>query len=264
MKKNIFSVFQNNDTDDEGNKNKKVEGAKPTKKELRAEDQIKREAYGDRVQKEVPNSQRYHDGPRNKGDYKPGEKRPYERHSGTGRPAFTHDFTKGGHGKGNVGGQKDIEADLKGGDPKVEGDQGRAGESQPEIKAEPVEEIITLDEFVGKNSYLADLLGKKEEEKKPAAPIKISDTSVKLVAPKEKESTTYIQKNVKRTGEFVHTKGTNVNLEGAAPANQGNQGNFRGRNNNSGRDNRDNKDSGNRGGKPARVEFNEANFPALS
>ena len=54
MKKNIFSVFQNNDSDEESSADKKPEQPKPTKKEARAEDQQKRESYGDKSPKEVP------------------------------------------------------------------------------------------------------------------------------------------------------------------------------------------------------------------
>jgi hypothetical protein len=38
-----------------------------------------------------------------KDDYGPGEKRPYDRHSGTGKQAFGDPKKKGGHGKGNEG-----------------------------------------------------------------------------------------------------------------------------------------------------------------
>lgn len=245
MKKNIFSVFQSNDTDDEGRDKGKSEPAKLTKKEARAVDQVKREHFGDKVDKEVPVHQKFHDAPRNKGDYKPGEKRPYERHSGTGRPAFTHDFKKGGHGRGNVGGQKDIEGELSKEKKEGEGQEGEAANQKP---VEPVEEIITLDEYVSKAGFNTDFLHAKEETK-AVAPLKLSDASVKVVAPKAKEETQYTKKNQKRVEEHVHSKGTNVQLDGASSANG-----YRVRGNNR------------EAGKPKgpRVEFNEANFPALN
>lgn len=249
MKKNIFSVFQTNDSDDESQTAKKPEPVKLTKKESRVEDQVKREVYGDKVPKEVPVNQKFHDGPRNKGDYKSGEKRPYERHSGTGRPAFTNDFKKGGHGKGNVGDQKDVEGELT--DKKGELTD-KKGEENGVVKAapvpEPVEEIITLDEWVSKGGFNADFL-KTPEVAKSQGVVKVSDSSVKVVAPRQKEVETYSKKNVKHAEELVHAKGTNVTLEGQASTGQ-----------------RPRRENNRETGKPkgGRVEFNEANFPALS
>lgn len=40
---------------------------------------------------------------RPKDDYKPNERRPYDRHSGTGRQAFGKNVKKQGHGKFNTG-----------------------------------------------------------------------------------------------------------------------------------------------------------------
>lgn len=245
MKKNIFSVFQSNDTDDEGRDKVKSEPVKMNKKDARAADQVKREHFGDKVEKEVPVHQKFHDAPRNKGDYKPGEKRPYERHSGTGRPAFTHDFKKGGHGHGNVGGQKDIEGELS--KEKKEGET-QEGEATPAKTPEPVEEIITLDEYVSKAGFNTDFL-KQQEEAKAVAPLKLNDTTVKVVAPRAKEETQYTKKNMKHVEEHVHSKGTNVQLDGGSAANG-----YRVRGNNR------------EAVKPKgpRVEFNEANFPALN
>jgi hypothetical protein len=247
MRKNIFSVFQNNDTDDEDKQVKKPEPVKLTKKEARAEDQLKREVYGDRVEKEEHPSLKHHDYPRKKDDYKSGEKRPFERHSGTGRPAFTNDFKKGGHGKGNVGGEKDIQEEL-GKEKRVDGDRRQDAQSPIEIKPEPVEEIITLDEYISKGGFNADFL-KKPEVTKPAGPIKVSDSSVKVVAPREREAEAYSKKNVKRSDDLVHAKGTNVALE-----NQPTRTGYRDRNAN----------PAPRPGKSGKVEFNEQNFPALS
>ena len=243
MKKNIFSVFQNNDTDDEAQAAKKVEPVKLTKKEARVEDQVKRQAYGDKVDKEVPNKAKYHNGPRVKDDYQSGEKRPYERHSGTGRPAFTNDYKKGGHGKGNVGGDKDIEGELAK-DKKVD------EEAKAEPVPEPVEEIMTLEEYVSKGGYDASYM-KKTEESKPSAPVKITDNTVKVVAPKQKEDQSYSKKS-KNADELVHTKGTNVTLDGPSPVPNG----YRDRN---ARNTRDTARP-----KGGRVEFSDANFPALS
>ena len=78
-------------------KNKKL-----SKKEARVIDNQLKENYGAESGKEE--HKKAHDGPKIKDDYEAFEKRPYDRHSGTGRPAFKkNNFKKGGHGKGNVG-----------------------------------------------------------------------------------------------------------------------------------------------------------------
>lgn len=244
MKKNIFEVFKAADSDDERAPQKKVEAPRMTKKESREDDRIKREVYGDKVEREVPVGKQFHDGPRKKDDYAPGEKRPYERHSGTGRQAFGNNFKKGGHGKGNIGGQKDVEAELVKEKKPEEGQKGKEAKAE-EPAPEPKEEIITLDEFVSKGGFNPDFL-KKEEEKK-AGPITITDKTVKLVAPKQKDVETYSKKGAKNPEDNVHAKGTTVVLEHATSTSS--TGRHRG---------------GHKQSKASRVEINEQTFPSLS
>lgn len=249
MKGNIFNVFQTKDSDDEGQAPKQQEPSKLTKKEARAEDQIKREAYGTTVDKEVPVKAKFHDGPRNKGDYRSGEKRPFERHSGTGKPAFAHDFKKGGHGKGNVGGQKDIEGELTQEKKQAkEGKEESKGQAE-EKKEEPKEEIITLDQYVAHSHFNTDFLKKDEQVK--AAPVKIDDKTVKVVPTRTKDVDTYSRNKVKSLEDNVHAKGTNVVLEAQEQGGSNGRGRPQGQNYA-------------KGGKGAKIEFNEKNFPSLS
>ena len=101
MKANIFSALQKDDSDDDDKKVVPKEQAKPTKKQQREEDNVKREHFGDKVQKDT-HSHGHHnpkDHPKVKDDYKSGEKRPFDRHSGTGITAHANDAKKGGFGK---------------------------------------------------------------------------------------------------------------------------------------------------------------------
>ena len=78
-------------------KNKKL-----SKKEARVQDAQLRDEFTTDTGKE--DTVKITDGPKIKDDYEAFEKRPFDRHSGTGRPAFKkNDFKKGGFGKGNVG-----------------------------------------------------------------------------------------------------------------------------------------------------------------
>lgn len=243
MSKNIFSVLQtNNDSDDEQQTNANDKGKsdhKPTKKELRTEDVTKREHFGDKVVKDENAHQKIKDGPKNKGDYKSGEARPFERHSGTGKPAFTHEFKKGGFGKGNVGTENDIKDELKR-DDKNEEDKSNT-EKQNVTVPEPKEEFITLDEYVAKSGFNTEFL-KKEDEVKVGV-VTVTDANLKVVAPHEKSTGVYNKKNLKHTDDFVHS---NVNkLISGVPA----QGT---------------KPKQNDSKKTQKMEFNETNFPSLS
>ena len=126
MNKNIFNkldVYENNE--------EKIEKPKTTKKERREKDQFLREVHGDYAEKNESRQKKFNDKKGTRRDdknrtrnYKRQEpnnndkveggaerkemprrgKRDYERHSGTGRPAFKkNDFKKDGAGKGNVG-----------------------------------------------------------------------------------------------------------------------------------------------------------------
>ncbi len=147
MSKNIFNVLATNDDSDDERQvvNKRSEpkqdAKKDSKKEARAKDSQLREKFGDKVEKDARPAK---SGPKPKDDYAPNEKRPYERHSGTGRPAFKkNDFKKGGHGKGNVGGQDEE---------KVEKENGEVENQEEEAKVNivklPEEEIVTVDDYL--------------------------------------------------------------------------------------------------------------------
>ena len=119
--KNIFSSLNLFEQDD-----KQVEEKKTVTKKVHYENnKVLREAHGTEVQKN-DNRKEHNQNPTNQNRFKPrreerkpraeGEahpdnkdrpvrqKREFERHSGTGKPAFKkNDFKKDGHGKGNVG-----------------------------------------------------------------------------------------------------------------------------------------------------------------
>ena len=238
MSKNVFAVFEQNDDSDD---DKKVDAPKKlTKKEARVEDKVKREHYGDNVVKDENAPKAHYDGPKNKGDYAPGEKRPYERHSGTGKPAFTNDYKKGGFGKGNVG-RPEREGDIVLG--KKEGDLDTEDKKSPE-KAQPVpepkEEIMTLDEYMKNSGLNLQFINQKEEA--VAQKVNITDKTVKLVQPKVKDSVEYSKKNAKNKDTMV-VLNSNPLLEQAESTN----------------DSRRKVSKRN-----VKTDFNEQNFPALS
>ena len=188
MSKNIFLALAA-DSDSE-NETKQKEVQKPTKKELRADDKVKREVYGDKVIKDDRPADIRNDGPKNKGDYASGEKRPYERHSGTGRQAFGNNYKKGGHGKGNVGKEGDDQIKTQDKDEK-DGDNAKPKE-QAEPVPEPREEIITLEEYVLKNNANFGFLNQPQANHSKV--IEIKDKTVKLIQPKVKEEVHYNKK----------------------------------------------------------------------
>ena len=204
MNKNIFSVLQQDDSDDEQTtQTQKQVQPRPTKKEQRAEDKQKREQYGDVVQKEGHSSKKPREGPKVKNDYKSGEKRPYERHSGTGRQAFGNDYKKRGHGKGNVGTEKDK---LNEGEQVVE-----EVPTKPEVAPEPREEIITLEEYMNQGNFNQALI--QGEEKVVFSNVKTTDPNLKMVASREKESTTYSRHGAKAKDSVMQGKGLLVDTE---------------------------------------------------
>ena len=233
MSKNIFSALAENSDSEKEEKSKQV--VKPTKKESRAEDKVKREVYGDTVVKDPHQTEVKKDGPKNKGDYASGEKRPFERHSGTGRQAFGNSFKKGGYGKSNVGKPED--------DPiKPEATNEKEAEEQktPEQpKQEPREEIITLEEYAQKNSSSFGFL--KPAEEKPAKPLEIKDKTVKMVEPRQKEEVTYNKKGKAKDTHAQNPK--KLVVTEPVPAHESKRKVSK---------------------KNTKTEFNDANFPALS
>ena len=201
MSKNIFSALQEaSDSDKEKSPDPQK---RPTKKQQRDEDKVKREVYGDKVIKDDHQKPPKFDGPKDKGDYASGERRPYERHSGTGRQAFGNNYKKGGHGKGNVGKPEEDETAP-----------GKKGENEEELKKqeaekkepEPKEEIITLDQYVASSGVRFDFLNQTEQ--KPTQNFVNKDATVKPIQPKQKEEQSYSKKS-KQIEIFAKTSATN-------------------------------------------------------
>ena len=237
MSKNVFAVLQV-DSDNEQEKPSQI-ASKPTKKELRADDKQKREHFGDQIEKDPHAKIHILDGPKNKGDYASGDKRPFERHSGTGKPAFSNDFKKGGFGHGNVGRQPNI-SELK--DEKLEDAiPGQENKSKP-VEVEPKEEIITLEEYVSKSGVNFGYI--QQQPQVVSKPVQISDKTVKFVEPKIKEDVVYSKKNSKKGDHF--SVGNNNPLL-SAPAQDSIQKRRHSHNK-----------------KQAKTELNDRDFPALS
>ena len=106
-----------------------------------------------------PDTTPSNDAPRPNGDYESGEKRVYDRHSGTGEPAFAHTHKKDGHGHGNIGNIQDDEL-VKEGKNIVEESRLKQEEEDAETlnalntaqehekqAAEAPKDIITLDKY---------------------------------------------------------------------------------------------------------------------
>ena len=212
MSKNIFNVLaRHDDSDDEGhgktnsrlnpgNKqaNANAQPQKETKKEARAKDSHLREKYGDVVDKDS-RPQKYNN-QRPRDDYGPNEKRPYERHSGTGRPAFKKDdYKKGGHGKGNVGNKPANPEDAE-----AETQNAVAGEETTEgtvnIVKLPEEEIVTLDDYVSNTGARFGIKGESAQVKNKD-PKAFEDANTKAIVSKRTQNADDQKKTTKQTGE---------------------------------------------------------------
>lgn len=186
---NIFQALAINDSDDEDTKKKGKVGAAPvTKKEKRVQDAQLRERYGDTSGK--TQNQRISNPVKNKGDYASGERRPFERRSGTGQPAFTNDHKKHGYGKGNVGSLPKDGNDVKKEKAIEEAGEGEANnggeQTAVEVKEEPREEIITLDEFAAKHSKQFSYLNQSKEVLQVSAPV-ITEPNLKVMVQRKKD-----------------------------------------------------------------------------
>jgi len=241
MSKNIFSVLAHDDSDDEA-KPKQPEAPKVTKKEKREKDQQLREHFGDQVQKDSVSHKRNDNAPKNKGDYASGERRPFERHSGTGKPAFARNFKKGGFGKGNVGAnENNKEAAPEDAQPKEgENNQEAPKEQKP---VEEVEQIISAEEYIAKSGLNYNFLQGEQEVKNVNPPV-VNDPNLKVVNQKAKDQHALPLKKAKNPENLIHSSKNIMDV-------QGNQRNTFGRRRNSPQQNK-------------RVEYNEVNFPSLS
>jgi hypothetical protein len=239
MSRNIFSVLETNDSDDESKVKKSEPLARLTKKQQRAEDQVKREHFGDKVVKDVNAIEKLKDPIKEKGDYKPGEPRPFERRSGNERQAFGIEPKKGGFGKGNVGGVHEIQEELALVDGAIELESSKKKVEEPVI--EVAEEIITLDEYVTMSGFNTDFLNKKDD----AVPINIKsvDPNVKVIKPKEKEVNNYNKKNTRHSDEILLGNNKNGGIDFSANSKKTKMPITK---------------------KVAKIEFNEENFPSLS
>ena len=144
-----------------------------TKKERRAEEATLREAYGDQVDKDPVGKYEANKRPQKvKDDYESNEKRPFDRHSGTGQPAFTHSSKKGGHGKGNIGTVQDeldeAKEELKGGDhiedEEEEQSPAQTQDSQHKIGAKGQGKIILADQYVKEHKIDLGYIDPKAKE----------------------------------------------------------------------------------------------------
>merc|ERR1712013_605687 len=119
--KNMFSVLAQEESDEEDNNQTKM-----NKQQRKASEKNLRESVGVTSGKE--NNKRSYEGKQVKDSYNSGEKRQYDRHSGTGKGAFNKYEKKGGvGGKGNWG-TKDVEYEKK----------------EEEIK----EPVVTMDDYL--------------------------------------------------------------------------------------------------------------------
>jgi hypothetical protein len=182
MSKNIFSVLAHDESDDDKPKQTNQAPRLP-KKEARAQDKQLREKFGDQVQKDTATHKRSDNAPKNKGDYASGEKRPFERRSGTGKPAHTNDFKKGGHGKGNVG--------TKDGKDIAQNEIPVTEEVKEEVKVtEEPEIIISAEEYISKSGLNYNFLNHKEDIKNANAPT-ITDPNLKVISQKSKDEVVF-------------------------------------------------------------------------
>lgn len=214
MSKNIFNVLaHHDDSDDEGHRKpaQKQGQAKPnantnapqrdTKKEARAKDNQLREKFGDVAEKDSRPPRGTNQRPRD--DYGPGEKRPYERHSGTGRPPFKNDdYKKGGHGKGNVGAKP-----TKTEDGKAEGENAvEETEAAPvNIVKLPEEEIVTLDDYISNTGATFGIKGGDNQVKKKD-PKAFEDANTKAIVSKRAQQDVEDKKGAKQAERKQTTK----------------------------------------------------------
>ena len=189
MSKNIFSVLAHEDSDEDKPKQQKVQQPvqKLPKKEAQEQDRQLREKFGDQVQKDAVSHKRLDNPPKNKGDYASGEKRPFERHSGTGRPAFNNDFKKSGYGRGNVGtNPTDAEAKPEQKDKEEKEGEEQGGEAKAPKVAEEPEQIIAADEFIKKAGLNYNFL-QQEQQVTNTKPPTVTDPNLKVMSHKTKD-----------------------------------------------------------------------------
>lgn len=209
MNKNIFEVFA--DDSDSDNDNPQQQTRKPTKKERRAKDNQLRQKHGDYVQKDQKGQNRPPKHIKPKDDYGKGEKRPYERHSGTGKPAFKkNNNKKGGYGKGNVGAyenEKKYQADgVNTIEEKIDEnvDNLEGGEN---VVKEP-EEIVLLDDYIDNTGAKFGIKRKESDVKNKDPRVFEDDNTVAIVSKKNLRDNNYPKKKI--SGADMKTFGKNI------------------------------------------------------
>lgn len=205
--KNPFAILARRDSDDDIK-------PKVSQKAQRAANEKLRETYQTSNLKQQNAPERR--APRPKDDYAPGEKRPYERHSGTGRQAFGNNFKKGGHGKGNVGREGEDNLGEKGRSTGRNNDRRKGGEEKTEEVEEekapeqPKEEIILLDAYIKESGVTFGLQNDSAPSKAP----KVEDPDLKPIAStKVALEETLPQKKRKNLDSLVHSSGNAVTFQ---------------------------------------------------
>lgn len=210
--KNMFEVLRRDDSDDEVERPKKQ-----TKHEQRADDKQKREAVGDKVEK-----QNYHDQNREnrpqKNTYGGQGKRTHDRQSGTGGNTFNkHEKKQGGGGKGNWGNAEQDNA--------VEGEnkeEKKEVTDQPEEQGEPV---LTLDDYMKENAM--NLEFKVQESGESGHQTTDAGKGLKVMKPKVQDWVKCEEK-VKNIDNISKTKTSQI--EGLEPVGYRRQGTNQNRN----------------------------------
>lgn len=210
MNKNIFQVLA--DSDDSDNETQKPKVKKPTKKQQRHKDNLLRQHHGDHVQKDQKSLNRPNKNPRPKDDYGKGEKRPFERHSGTGKPAFKkNNNKKGGYGKGNVGAYENEKNYKDDGvntiEQKIDSNLDNLEGGENVVKEEP-EEIVLLDEYVGNTGAKFGIKRKQSDVKNKDPRVFEDDNTTALVSKKSLRDNNYPKK--KYSGNDGKSFGKNI------------------------------------------------------
>lgn len=190
----MFHVLARDDSDDDHDKKKDKAPPvkKPTKKEERAIDQQLRDKYATDSLKTDSRKVKLDRPP--KDDYESGEKRPYDRRSGTGRQAFGNNFKKQGHGLGNSGrfpreddyidsSKNLIKANEQKTKQELEETQKAVEKSLADGKPqEPTpEQYITLEEYVKVSGKKFGFEEEAQLQKKGSAPKAVVDPELKPI-----------------------------------------------------------------------------------
>jgi hypothetical protein len=224
----MFEVLKQDGSDDEGDNQKR-----PNKQQQRADDKQKREAHGDVVKKDNYHN-RNAEGRPDKNTWGGEGKRTHERQSGTGGNTFNKAEKKGGAGgKGNWG-----QPDLTGGE---EGVPEEGAEGKDQAPEEPVEPVVTLDDYMKDNNMNLNTAVEENQQER----VQVQEKGFKQLAPKQKE---FVEAEVKqKNADKLANVKTNI-ITGAEP-----QGGYRG-----------NKPQNTNKGKPAgKKQLNNDDFPTL-